>query len=123
MISNLSNTINSYKEKTNNNEEIKAILLFKCGFDGSSNHSIYNINVKEQMDEGNIIAVFICPLKLYIINDGTILWNNNSPNSPKFCRPLRLWHKNETKENLKLLYEDLKMEITTINDRKHDNQL
>ena len=72
MISNLSNTINSYKEKTNNNEEIKAILLFKCGFDGSSNHTIYNINVKEQMGEGNIIAVFICPLKLYMINDGTV---------------------------------------------------
>ena len=34
------------------------------------------------------IMVFICPIKLFVEIDGTILWCNNVPNLPKYCKPL-----------------------------------
>ena len=74
--------ITTYREKSQNNIEFKTILIFKCGFDGSSNHSMYNINIKENIEEGKMIVVFIYPIKLFVEIDGTILWRNNVPNSP-----------------------------------------
>ena len=79
---------------------LKQLCFFKCGFDSSSDHSMYNINIKEDIEEGNMTVVFICSIKLFVEFDGTILWFNNVSNSPKYCRPLKLLHKCETKENL-----------------------
>ena len=116
LLSNENNNIKDYKINNNNNEKLNAILLFKYGFDGSSNHSLYNIKKREEMEEANLISIFLCPLKLYVEDDKTIIWKNKCPNSPKFCRPLRLLHMAETKENLKSIYDDLKKEIDLLED-------
>ena len=118
----LDNVINSFKKQyNNNNDEMNTVFLFKYVFDGSSNHNLHNIKTEKKIDEGNMIPVFFCPIKLFIEQDGSILWNNKSPNSPKFCRPLKLMHKAETKENLKSLHDDIKTEINSLQTLKIAN--
>ena len=113
------NAIETYREKHNLTSELSAILIFKCGFDGSTNHSIFNFKTKnsDENSEGSLISTFICPIRLFIKDNNennTILWNNKYPNSPKFCRPLKLIQKKETKENLQIIYSEIQKEITNL---------
>ena len=62
--------------------------------------------------------VFICPIKFFVDFDDTILLCNNVPNSPKYCKPLKLLHKSETKENSKSVYDELKNYIVNLQDLK-----
>ena len=85
MLLNANDNIKDYKTENNNNEKLNAILLFKYGFDRSSNYNLYNFKKREEMKEANLISIFLCPLKLYVEDDKTIIWKNKCPNSPKFC--------------------------------------
>ena len=49
---------------------------------------MYNINIKEDIEESNMIVVFIYPKKIFVEIEGIILWCNNVPNLPKYCKPL-----------------------------------
>ena len=113
------NAIETYREKHNLTSELSAILIFKCGFGGSPNHSIFNFKTKnsDENSEGSLISTFICPIRLFIKdnnNNNTIIWNNKYPNSPKFCRPLKFIQKKETKENLQIIYSEIQKEITNL---------
>ncbi|PZC81527.1 hypothetical protein B5X24_HaOG212451 [Helicoverpa armigera] len=69
------------------------------GFDGSTGQSVYKQNFKNgnDKDENCLFATTFIPLYLKT-NDGFVLWSNPSPQSFRFCRPVKIQYREETKE-------------------------
>lgn len=77
------------------------------GFDGTTGQSIYKHKFSDGDDNENcVFATTYIPLCLKT-DDGFVLWANPSPQSFRFCRPLRIQYRAETKE---LILEE-KMEV------------
>lgn len=70
---------------------LEANLVCSWGFDGSSGHSDYAQKFISAGSQGchdnNLFATTLIPLRL-ISPSGTILWNNRTPQSVRFCRPI-----------------------------------
>lgn len=84
--------------------EMEAVLICSWGFDGSSGHSGYKQRYQSLPDENltkltdeNLFATTIIPQRL-LSKDGAVLWNNRSPQSIRFCRPLTLEYIPESPE-------------------------
>ena len=91
----------------------------KAGFDGASSQSIYCqkyevVDADEAIkNEETLLQTAIAPLNI-TFGDIT-LWKNKTPNSAKFCRPLKLEFAKETKE-ISINEEDLiKKQISELN--------
>ena len=82
---------------------------------------LYNFNKKRRCDDDSIVAAFILSLKLSIAEMKIDTWNNKTANSPKFCRPLILISKSETKSLIEKLYSCLQEEINKLQLIKVDN--
>ena len=80
----------------------EAICCFKAGFDGASSQSIHcQPYVEENLEdaiknEETLLQTALVPLKISF--DDRTLWQNETPNSASFCRPIKLQFKKETKE-------------------------
>lgn len=77
---------------------LTAKLILSYGYDGSSGQSSYNQKymVGQSLDL-NLFATTVTPLRL-IYASKNVLWNNRTPQSIRFCRPLKLEFVKETKE-------------------------
>lgn len=78
-------------------ELTKLCLFTKWGFDGSSGHSSYKqaFHGTEASDS----AVFItCVVPVRLVSDNKIIWQNPSPASTAYCRPLKIQFIKESKE-------------------------
>ncbi|XP_011872388.1 PREDICTED: uncharacterized protein LOC105564550 [Vollenhovia emeryi] len=81
--------------------EIAIVLSCSWGFDGSSGFSSYKQQYKgehknENVSDENLFATTLIPLRLSTEN-GLIIWNNNSSQSERFCRPIELRYIKESK--------------------------
>ncbi|XP_032308872.1 uncharacterized protein LOC116656398 [Drosophila ananassae] len=84
-------------------------LIFSYGFDGSTGHSLYkqklSIAESQSLDD-SLFVTSIIPIKM-IDQKQRVIWLNKSPQSIRFCRPLKIAYLKETtslileeKENL-----------------------
>ena len=73
------------------------------GFDSSTGQA----NFKQGFDEpstskcsnASLLVTTIMPLRL-LISTGIPVWNNRTPQSPRFCRPDKLEYIKETKDSI-----------------------
>jgi hypothetical protein len=95
---------NSVIEQYLNNKNLtfcEATLVLSYGFDGSSGFSNYNQKFTSNDNERNdssIFATTVIPLRL--TNTNTILRNNYTPQSLRFCRPLKIEYVKESREHI-----------------------
>lgn len=100
--------------------EMEAELICSYGFDGSSSHSLYNQsfrNVEKNMniDDENLLATTLIPLRLRLLNrSNEILWNNKMSQSPRFCRPKKLQYVHETRDVILTEKQALEDEIRNL---------
>ena len=90
-------SIEAVIETLQETELTKLYLLTKWGFDGSSGHNPYKqaFHGSEASDS----AVFItCIVPVRLISDTRIIWQNPTPASTAYCRPLRIQFMKESKE-------------------------
>lgn len=86
------------------NEEtqtVECVFRGNWGFDGSTGQSLYKqAFLDTEEDENSLFATTLIPLQLVTRgkNDDTTLWINPAPSSYRYCRPLHLQYKKETKE-------------------------
>jgi len=76
-----------------------AELILSYGFDGSTGQANYNqaySNGQPNNDDSSLFASTVTPLRL-IDSAGNVLWNNRTPQSIRFCRPLKLEFLKESK--------------------------
>lgn len=93
---------------------MQATLHCSWGFDGSSGQSQYKQKYKEDNAEHNdqsLFATTVIPLRLIAADGETILWNNNTPQSTRYCRPLKLQFVGEDTEVVLGEKEDVQSEI------------
>ncbi|KAF0307092.1 hypothetical protein FJT64_021505 [Amphibalanus amphitrite] len=74
---------------------IHLTLYCKWGMDGSSGHSQYKQASVRHDDQ--LFATTLVPLRLQT-QRGVVVWNNATPSSTRFCRPVRLQLAKETKD-------------------------
>ncbi|KAH9641340.1 hypothetical protein HF086_016334 [Spodoptera exigua] len=69
------------------------------GFDGSTGQAFYKQKFLDGDNENEncLFTTTYIPLRLKT-NDGFVLWSNPCPQSYRFCRPLKIQYRNETKE-------------------------
>ena len=95
-----------------NTNEIKADMIFSYGFDGSSGHSAY----KQKFDtagchsDTNLFVITVVPLRLNS-EDNNILWNNRTPQSVRFSRPLKVEYIKESTEHILKEKQDIDGQI------------
>ena len=115
------NVIQQYMD-ANNVDICDAKMVFSYGFDGSSGQAKY----KQKFDssivdckdyESSLFATTIIPLRL-VSSDGHILWNNQTPQSVRFCRPLKLEYTTESKDHILKKKANLDDEISYLENIK-----
>jgi len=85
------------------NQNLKATLECKWGFDGSSGHSAYKQSfVDESSTDEFMFVVALVPLRLMEDASNQEIWTNKSPSSTLYCRPIKLMF---AKENRSLIHE------------------
>ena len=95
-----------------NTNEIIADMIFSYGFDGSSGHSAY----KQRFDtagchsDSNLFVITVVPLRLNS-EDNNILWNNRTPQSVRFSRPLKVEYIKESTEHILKEKQDIDGQI------------
>ncbi|CAH2088755.1 unnamed protein product [Euphydryas editha] len=74
-------------------------LISKWGFDGSSSHSNYKQKSQSdiKMDDSSVFMISLVPLRL-VEDSGSILWENPTPSSTNYCRPIGFKFSKETND-------------------------
>lgn len=93
---------------------LAAELILNYGFNGSSGQSSYNQKcmVGQALDL-NLFATTVTPLRL-LDASRNVLWNNRTPQSIRFRRPLKLKFVKESKECILNENEYLKKQISNL---------
>lgn len=68
-------------------------LACKWGLDGSSSHSQYKQSGVQE--DSSMFVVCVVPLRLET-GSGVVVWENLTPSSPRFCRPVSVGFRKET---------------------------
>lgn len=93
-------------------------LITNWGCDGSSNQQIYNYSPTSSTSELNSSSLFastIVPLQVQLQKEpNTILWQNPTPHSVRFCRPIKITYEKETKELILKTKHDMDQQITEL---------
>lgn len=101
----------------------KLELHCKWGADGSSGHCEYNQTpVKTETDingvynDADLFLITLVPIYLRNLNEGKqeILWENPRPSSTRFCRPLKLIYKKESRELVVSEIENVQKQINEL---------
>lgn len=94
-------------------------LQIKWGVDGSSDHARYNQkfeNENTENSDANLFATTMVPLRITMNKDSKIIiWNNSTPQSARWCRPIRLHFVKETEEFTNQEIQSVQSEIETLN--------
>lgn len=99
-------------------EDLKEIrVVGKFGLDGSGSHPTRNqlnsVNEKDEDVKGNCyISSFWCPLSISDMN-GNSVWQNPSPNSITYSRPVVLVKTKESRENVEKHFTDTLIKLKT----------
>lgn len=103
--------------ETKNNDILYGELIVSYGFDSSTGYTNYKQQFEKagssQNSDSSLLATTIIPLRL-IEASGNILWNNRTPQSIRFCRPLKLEYTKETKEIILKEKENIEEEINSL---------
>lgn len=93
---------------------IKFVLDFKVGADGSSRHSEYQ--TRDACDQGSMFNsnMVLCQIRAEHDGKSNIVWFNNMCNSPFACIPLRFAHEKETSKNSKREGQRLKAQMENL---------
>jgi len=70
----------------------QCILIFSYGFDGSTGHSLYKqiFSIAESSSlYDSLFVTSMIPIKM-IDRKQRVIWLNRSPQSIRFCRPLKI---------------------------------
>jgi len=91
-------------------------LIASYGFDGSTGQSLYKQNfvldASDTLDQSLFVTTLI-PLKL-VDSIGRVIWMNRSPQSVRFCRPLKIEFVKETKTHILKEKANLDLEIQNL---------
>lgn len=106
--------------KDGNIHDLTIKLQVKWGPDGSADHSQYNqkyVNVESTVNsDANFYATTLVPLRMTTVDKWKqLIWNNATPQSPRWCRPLRLHFAKETEEFTMKEIDFVRDEITALN--------
>ncbi|XP_050298635.1 uncharacterized protein LOC126737681 [Anthonomus grandis grandis] len=83
--------------KTLDEEERNALeLICKWGCDGAQQAQFKQKFVCDSDTSANLFQSSLIPLRLICSLNGKILWQNPTPSSPRYCRPIRLRFIKET---------------------------
>lgn len=84
-------------EELSEEQSSNVVFFVKWGFDGSSGHSQYKQRCQDQdLDDSHVFLTSMVPLK--ITAGSKIIWENDRPSSPRYCRPIRLQFRPEKLE-------------------------
>lgn len=93
-----------------------AKLIVSYGFDGSTGQSMYKQRFEASEPasfDQSLFVTTVIPLKL-VDNFGTVLWINQTPQSVRFCRPLKMEFVKESKEHILKEKENLDTQIKNL---------
>lgn len=93
-----------------------AKLIVSYGFDGSTGQSMYKQRFEASGPasfDQSLFVTTVIPLKL-VDNFGTVLWINQTPQSVRFCRPLKMEFVKESKEHILKEKENLDTQIKNL---------
>jgi len=88
-------------------------MISKWGCNGAFNQSHYKLNFDHPLHDDS--SIFICSfvsIKICSNKNGEILWQNNSPSSTRFCRPIEFKFVKEEETEVKNIVEKIKEEIS-----------
>lgn len=71
-------------------------LFSKIGFDGSSGHSEYHQRFLNETDADDKFVFMTCLVPLELTDGKLILWKNQCPSSPRYCRTSKIIFEKET---------------------------
>lgn len=91
-------------------------LTSKWGFDGASSQSGYkqkyeNSKTSEQ-DDSSVFMTSLVPLKLFTADK--VIWENPSPSSTRYCRPIKFHFVKETKDIVKQEFSNIQSQINKL---------
>ena len=103
-------------------EHGKFILYFKYGSDGSSSQSNYKQKFIDEdgnpIDDSSVYVTSFVPLQLVTVtengNVSKVIWTNDKPSSPMYCRPVSVKFAKETTEFIIQEQKNLKEQIDNI---------
>jgi hypothetical protein len=104
--------LNRYFENKQTNE-IQFCMQFSWGFDGSSSQSQYKQKFEDSDASGDDHSLFVTtviPLKLS--SEDECIWLNPTPQSVRYCRPLRLQFAKETSDLIKSTRDEVNEEFS-----------
>ncbi|XP_049304258.1 uncharacterized protein LOC125776435 [Bactrocera dorsalis] len=101
-------------EKTN---FVSSELILSYGFDSSTGQAqfkqAFNEPGSSNSSDSSLLATTVIPLRL-LLSSGKPIWNNRTPQSVRFCRPIKLEYIKETKEVVLKEHLKLKNEINAL---------
>lgn len=74
-------------------DKISMTLISKWGCDGSSGHSLYKQRAEEGFSDSDIFFTSMVPVQLFCVDENgekSVLWQNPSPSSTLYCRPIKI---------------------------------
>lgn len=97
------------------------VLHVKYGFDGTNTNRYKQKSNEKSSVLDYMFCCCIVPLQLVDKNSGEVYWSNPRPSSTKFCRPIKILYQKETNELCKMEEDDLKNQISRLNNIEFDN--
>ena len=76
----------------------KLTLVLKYEFDGTNANTYKQISEDKNKNYNSIFCTSLLPLQLLDKINNVIYWNNPSPSSTRFCRPIKIIYEKETAE-------------------------
>jgi len=95
------------------NASTNLTMISKWGCDGAFDQLHYKLNFDHLLHDDS--SIFICsfvPIKIYSNENGEILWQNDSPSSTRFYRPIEFKFVKEEKTEVKNIVEKIKEETS-----------
>ena len=98
------------RQAAGDKEEIQLELISKWGFDGSTGHSFYKqSDIADPKNDGQALVTSLVPLQMR--SSSEIIWQNTTPSSTRFCRPMKIEYCKETSEKSRMESEYWKGQI------------
>lgn len=114
--------ISAVKDQFTHEDLSNCVINFSYGFDGSSGYkNTHQVMEEENETNATHLSLFLTSVTLLSINfvDTGKKWLNATPQSTRFCRPLRMSFEKETKESILRERDRVQNEITNLVDHKY----
>lgn len=109
-------------EQLTESEKQSLLLISKWGCDGSQQVQ-YKMRFENETDsDANIFQSSLVPLQLVYGAEKKMLWQNPTPSSPRYCRPIRIRFIKETTDVTNEEIEYIETQIKELNKTKIDDK-